>query len=168
MSYIIRFLVVVLAIACWVSAHRYVCETELCLFKGHPKSNPKEIVFWLEEKSNQFPIPFYKMSDLSFSDFKDIQVALKNTTLAPALIYLYHNREAETENVAFVNYDKTAYHFSGSEKLDRLKFRSVLGKKMEVDFGSCVKPEESWEWPVKSTTADFAGFVIRSDIDITF
>ncbi|KAK9233697.1 hypothetical protein V1525DRAFT_415698 [Lipomyces kononenkoae] len=107
------------------------------------------------------------MKDLGFSKFNDIQVSLNNATLAPALIYLYHNREDQTENVAFVNYDETAYHFSGSEKLDERKFDNIVGGKMVVDFGSCVKPEESWVWPVKSTSQFFEGFVIPAK-DLTY
>ncbi|KAK9235731.1 hypothetical protein V1525DRAFT_254012 [Lipomyces kononenkoae] len=161
MSYVFRFLVVVLAIACWASADPYVSSTKLCLFKGHPANKHKELVFWVEEKYNQYTMPFYKMSELGYSDFKQIKVALNEGSKAPALIYLYHNREADKENVAFVNYDKTAYHFSGSERLDEEKFKIVDGEKMKVIFGSCEHPEENWEYHVKNTTATIAGHVAR-------
>ncbi|KAK9235724.1 hypothetical protein V1525DRAFT_421087 [Lipomyces kononenkoae] len=161
MSFIVRFLVLALALACWVSAEPGVSTTTLCLFKGHPHKSPEEVVFWVEEEYNQYDMQFYKMSDLGFSDFNEIELTLNDGTQAPALIYLYHNIEAATENVAFVNYDKTAYHFSGSEQLAKEKFKVVGGKKMVVDFGSCATPEESWVWPVKSSTATAAGWVAR-------
>ncbi|KAK9367913.1 hypothetical protein V1509DRAFT_565545 [Lipomyces kononenkoae] len=161
MSYLSRLLVAVLAIASLVSAAPYVSTAKLCLFKGHPANDASEVVFWVEEEYNQYKMPFYKMSDLGYSDFKSIKVALNEGSKAPALIYLYHNREARTENVAFVNYDKTAYHFSGKETLDAEKFKIVGGGKMKILFGSCVKPEENWEWPVKNTTAKVAGHIER-------
>ncbi|KAK9482178.1 hypothetical protein V1527DRAFT_447786 [Lipomyces starkeyi] len=161
MSYIFRAIFVLLALAYLASADEYVSSVTLCLFKGHPKKSPGESVFWLEEIYNQYNMPFYTMSELGFSEFKSIKVALNDGTKGDALIYLYHNREAATENVAFVNYDKTAYHFSGSEKLDSEKFKLVGGGKMVVDFGSCVTPEYNWEWNVASTTPAVAGHIKR-------
>ncbi|KAK9428166.1 hypothetical protein V1505DRAFT_349714 [Lipomyces doorenjongii] len=156
-----RAIFAVLALAYLASADGYVSSTTLCLFKGHPKKSPGETVFWLEQEYNQYNMPFYTMSELGFSEFKSIEVALNDGTKDSALIYLYHNREATTENVAFVNYDNTAYHFSGSEKLDSEKFKLVGGGKVVVEFGSCVTPEYNWEWNVASTTVAAAGSIKR-------
>ncbi|KAK9384335.1 hypothetical protein V1515DRAFT_611988 [Lipomyces mesembrius] len=161
MSSIFRAIFVVLALAYVAAAGAFVSSTTLCLFKGHAKHSPGETVFWLEQEYNQYNMPFYTMSELGYSEFKTIDVALNDGTKDSALIYLYHNREATAENVAFVNYDKTAYHFSGSEKLDSEKFKLVGGGKMVVDFGSCVTPEYNWEWNVASTTVAAAGLIKR-------
>ncbi|KAK9362906.1 hypothetical protein V1504DRAFT_268223 [Lipomyces starkeyi] len=77
-------------------------------------------------------MPFYSLSDLGYSDFKSIKVALKDGLKGSALLYLYDNREEEDENVAFVKFEKTAYHFSGSESLDFELCREVGGVEVEI------------------------------------
>ncbi|KAK9326905.1 hypothetical protein V1520DRAFT_350232 [Lipomyces starkeyi] len=174
MSYIFRAIFILLALAVFTSAKKFLSSTTLCLFKGHPKYDPQEIMFWVEEKGNKNHMPFYSLSDLGYSDFKSIKVALKDGLKGNALLYLYDNREAEDENVAFVKFEKTAYHFSGSESLDFELYREVGGAKVEialevggekvvVDFGSCVKPEYHWNYDVSSTEAIITGDVKRAN-----
>ncbi|KAJ8100219.1 hypothetical protein POJ06DRAFT_99937 [Lipomyces tetrasporus] len=162
MSYLIRAILIVFAVAFPVSADEYISKTTLCLFKGHPKHSPEESMYWVEQKHNHWKMPFYTMSDLEYSNFKSIKVALKDGSKSDALIYLYDNRQLATQNVSFVNFDKTAYHFSGSEKLDYEQFRIIGGQRMVVDFGSCRKPEYNWEYDVSSTDGTIAGYVFRT------
>ncbi|KAK9312353.1 hypothetical protein V1524DRAFT_439613 [Lipomyces starkeyi] len=161
MSYIFRVSLILMALAYTTSA-KLVSGTTLCLFKGHPKHAPQEVMFWVEEKHNKHNMPFYLLSDLGYSDFKSIKVSLKDGLKGHALLYLYHNREAVDENVAFVEFAKSAYHFSGSEKLDYEKYKEVGGEKVIVDFGSCVKPEYHWDFDVSSTEATVAGHVKKT------
>ncbi|KAK9482175.1 hypothetical protein V1527DRAFT_455295 [Lipomyces starkeyi] len=164
---ILRAIFVLLALAYSTSADEYVSSTTLCLFKGHPKHSVSENVFWLEEIYNQYPMPFYDMSELGYSELKNVKVTLSNGSKGDALIYLYHNMETESENVTFVNYDKSAYHFSGSEVLDKEKFRVVGGGKMVVEFGSCATPQYHWEYEVASTStpATISGYVRRNKVN---
>ncbi|KAK9348127.1 hypothetical protein V1522DRAFT_399156 [Lipomyces starkeyi] len=166
MFYMLRAIFVLLALAYSTSADEYVSSTTLCLFKGHPKHSASENVFWLEEIYNQYQMPFYDMSELGYSELKSVKVALSHGPKGDALIYLYHNIEAESENVTFVNYDKSAYHFSGSEVLDKEKFRVVGGGKMVVEFGSCATPESHWDYEVASTStpATISGYVRRNKV----
>ncbi|KAK9481583.1 hypothetical protein V1527DRAFT_455868 [Lipomyces starkeyi] len=127
----------------------------------HLKYSPTDIIYWLEEKGSQCDMPFYTMSELGFSNFKSIKLALNDESKGDALIYLYHNRQAEDENVAFVNFEKTAYHFSGSQELDDEKFKEVGGEKVVIDFGSCVKGEYHWAFQVASTEGTIGGYVKR-------
>ncbi|KAK9489816.1 hypothetical protein V1508DRAFT_426833 [Lipomyces doorenjongii] len=161
MLYIFRVLFLVLALAYTTTAKKF--PPTLCLFKGHPKYDPQEIIFWLEEKGNKNHMPFYSLSDLGFSDFKSIKVALKDGLKGDALLYLYHNREAENENVAFVKFEKTGYHFSGSEKLDFEKFKELGGEKVVVDFGSCAKGKYHWDYDVSTTEGTIAGELKRAN-----
>ncbi|KAK9489692.1 hypothetical protein V1508DRAFT_427213 [Lipomyces doorenjongii] len=173
MSYIFRVIFVLLALAYSTSAKK-ISSTTLCLFKGHPKHDPQEVMFWVEQKGNQHNMPFYSLSDLGYSDFKSIKVTLKDGSKGNALVYLYDNREAEDENVAFVKFENTAYHFSGSEALDFELYKEVGGKRVEivlevevgskkvvVDFGSCAKPEYYWDFDVSTTAGIVAGHVKR-------
>ncbi|KAK9482326.1 hypothetical protein V1527DRAFT_522138 [Lipomyces starkeyi] len=127
MSYIFRVILVVLALA--------YSTTTLCLFKGHPKYDSQEIMFWVEEKGNKNHMPFYSLSDLEYNGSK-----------GNALLYLYDNGEAEDENVAKVEIAV-----------------EVGGEKVVVDFGSCVKPEYRWEYDVSSTEGIIAGDVKRAN-----
>ncbi|KAK9385698.1 hypothetical protein V1515DRAFT_606958, partial [Lipomyces mesembrius] len=157
MLHIFRVLFVVLTLAYSTTARKVVSSTTLCLFKGHPKYDPQEIMFWLEEKGNQNHMPYYSFGDLGYSDFKSIKVALKDGGKGNALLYLYDNREAEDENVAFVKFDKTAYHFSGSEILDFELYKEVGGEKVVVEFGSCVKGKYHWDYEVSTSEATSPG-----------
>ncbi|KAK9322012.1 hypothetical protein V1517DRAFT_324696 [Lipomyces orientalis] len=161
MSYVLRAILIFLVFAYSTAAEGYVSSTKLCLFKGHHKHAPKDTIFWVEQKGTQHFMPFYTLGDLEFSDFKKIKVALKDGSTGDALLYLYHNRELATQNVTFVNYDKSAYHFTGSEKLGLEKYREVGGGKVVVDFGSCVKPEYNWQYTPASSEATIAGYVKR-------
>ncbi|KAJ8097227.1 hypothetical protein POJ06DRAFT_228612 [Lipomyces tetrasporus] len=161
MSYVLRAILIFLAFSYSTAAEGYISSTTLCLFKGHPKHSPTDTIFWVEQKGTKHIMPFYTMSELEFSDVKSIKVALKDGSMGDALLYLYHNRELVNQNVTFVNYDKSAYHFSGSEKLDLEKYREVGGGKVIVDFGSCVKPEYNWEYTPSRTEATIAGYVKR-------
>ncbi|KAK9371626.1 uncharacterized protein V1513DRAFT_332997 [Lipomyces chichibuensis] len=160
MSYIFRAVFILLALVCSTSAE-FVSHASLCLFKGHLKYSPTEIIYWLEEKGSQCDMPFYTMSELGLSNFKSIKLALNDESKGDALIYLYHNRQGEDQNVAFVNFEKTAYHFSGSEELAFEKFKKVGGEKVVVDFGSCVKGEYRWDFQVASTEGTIGGYVKR-------
>ncbi|KAK9385894.1 hypothetical protein V1515DRAFT_539067 [Lipomyces mesembrius] len=160
MSYIFRAILILMALAYTTSA-KLVSDTTLCLFKGHPKNAPEEVMFWVEQRGNQHNMPFYFLGELGYSDFKSIKVSLKDGLKGHALLYLYDNREAIDENVAFVEFGKSAYHFSGSEKLDYELYKEVNGEKVVVDFGSCVKPEYHWDYDVSSTEATVAGHVKR-------
>ncbi|KAK9375618.1 uncharacterized protein V1513DRAFT_398317 [Lipomyces chichibuensis] len=160
--YIFRAILILMALAYTTSATK-ASGTKLCLFKGHLKHDPQEVMFWVEESGNKHKMPFYLFSGLGYSDFKSINVSLKDGQNGHALLYLYHNKETVDENVAFVEYAKSAYHFSGSEKLDYEKFKVVGGAKVVIDFGSCVKPEYHWDYDVPSTEATVAGHVKRSN-----
>ncbi|KAK9489178.1 hypothetical protein V1508DRAFT_446110 [Lipomyces doorenjongii] len=160
MSYTFRAIFILLAFV-WSTSAEFICPATLCFFKGHLKYSPTETLYWLEEKGSQCDMPFYTMNELGFSNFKSIKLALNDESKGDALLYLYHNRQAEDENVAFVNFEKTAYHFSGSDELEDEKFRVVGGEKVVVDFGSCVKGEYHWEFQVARTEGTIGGYVQR-------
>ncbi|KAK9385273.1 hypothetical protein V1515DRAFT_255570 [Lipomyces mesembrius] len=162
MAFIFRTMLILLAVTYSASAYDYTSKTTLCLFKGQPEQS-NFTAFWLEEEGTNNIVPFYYMNDLRSSKFNNIKVSLKDGSNGDALIYLYHDREATDENVTFVNYDKTAYHFSGSKVLNSEKWTVVGGTTMLIGFGSCIKPEYRWKFVVNSTHATVAGYVVHSD-----
>ncbi|KAK9234071.1 hypothetical protein V1525DRAFT_321739, partial [Lipomyces kononenkoae] len=116
----------------------------------------------LEEKGSQCDMPFYTVTDLGFSDFKSIKLMLADGSKGKALIYLYHYREDEDENVAFVSFDRTGYHYAGDNILDFEQFKEAGGQEVVVDFGSCEEGEYPWHFHVASTEAAVGGYVKRN------
>ncbi|KAK9242035.1 hypothetical protein V1506DRAFT_548746 [Lipomyces tetrasporus] len=158
MEFIFRATLILLALAYCAAADRYISKTELCLYKGHMQQSDFTFV-WLEEKHNQNIVPFFYLHDLGISEFKTVKLSLKDGSVKNALLYLYRNNQRENVNVAFVNYDKTAYHFSGGKKPDSEMWRIVGGRQIDIDLGSCAEPEYNWESAVSSTKATVQGYV---------
>ncbi|KAK9242445.1 hypothetical protein V1506DRAFT_464710 [Lipomyces tetrasporus] len=158
MAFIFRSIVTLLALAYSAAADRYISKPELCLYKGHMQQSDYTNV-WLEEKVNQNIVPFYYLHDLGYSQFKTVKVALIDGSEKNALLYLYVNDQTAGKNVAFVNYDKTAYHFPGGRKQDSEMWRIVGGQRIYIDLGSCATPEYNWQYAVSSTKATIQRYV---------
>ncbi|KAK9319138.1 hypothetical protein V1517DRAFT_266818 [Lipomyces orientalis] len=160
MEFILRSTLILLAVAYCAAADRYVSKTELCLFRGHMQQSDFTYV-WLEEKHNQNIVPFFYLHDIGISQFKTVKISLNEGSEKNALLYLYRNDQRADVNVAFVNYDKTAYHFSGGKKSDSDVWRVVGGQRIYIDLGSCAEPEYNWEFAVPSSKATVQGYAER-------
>ncbi|KAK9482336.1 hypothetical protein V1527DRAFT_21551 [Lipomyces starkeyi] len=160
MAFVFRTILVLLVLSYSALGGRYVSKTTLCLFKGYQQANDFTFV-WLEQKGSQGKMPVHYLHEIGFSHFTTVKAFLNNGSAENALLYLYPNNQKPNEHVAFVNYDKTAYHFTASQELNFENWRVVGGKKVYVYTGSCVEPEYNWQYSVSSTIAPVQGYIER-------
>ncbi|KAK9312656.1 hypothetical protein V1522DRAFT_432308 [Lipomyces starkeyi] len=136
-----------------VEANSNPSDTSLCFFEAADNNGQSR---WLISPLNYInneaalAIQSYPDSDLSKSTFYYINFMYGGPYYG--YIYLYNNDEREgSENVAFVAYNETAYHFSGVNMFSGQYLTDIDYNKYQIVKGSCIEGQYQWPWTPDST-----------------